>query len=384
MRAGSPGFVGGRLRQAREARGLTITSLAEMLGVSKQAVSQYENGLGSPRAEVLAQAASVLKVPSHFFLKPLTIFPSKHAVFYRSMSASTKTARARAEVRYSWAREIVCQVREYVDLPPVNFPKLEVPAELSQLSPAVIESLAAQTRQHWRLGDAPIPHLIRTAESNGAIVVADCLDASTLDALSQWAMPEDLPFVILNDEKESAVRSRLDLAHELGHLVMHRRFPQDYLRKTQQFRDMEQQAFRFGAALLLPEKPFLDDLYSVSLESFRSLKSKWKVSIGMMIRRVQDLEVVDETTAQRLWMNYSRRGWRLREPLDDELPIESPTLLSRAIEFLFSEHLQDREQFFLETALDATDLSRISGLPASAFTPMEPAVNRKVLEFRKG
>jgi Zn-dependent peptidase ImmA (M78 family)/transcriptional regulator with XRE-family HTH domain len=384
MRAGSPGFIGGRLRQAREARGLTITSLAELLEVSKQAVSQYENGLGTPRAEVLAKAASVLKVPSHFFLKPLIIDGNEQAVFYRSMSAATKTARARAEVRYSWAREIVSQVREYVDLPAVTFPKLEVPSDLSQFSPALIESLAVQTRQYWRLGDSPIPHLIRTVESNGAIVVVDALDASTLDALSQWAMPEDLPFVMLNDEKESAVRSRLDLAHEIGHLVMHRRFPQDYLRRTPQFREMEQQAFRFGAALLLPEKPFLDDLYSVSLESFRLLKAKWKVSIGMMIRRVQDLGIVDETAAQRLWMNYSRRGWRLREPQDDELPIESPSLLSRAIEFLFSEHLQDREQFFLEAALDAKDIARLSGLPANAFLPTEPAVNRKVLEFKKG
>jgi len=300
------------------------------------------------------------------------------------MSAATKTARTRAEVRYSWAREIVHQVREYVELPPVNFPKLEVPTDLSQFSTAAIEKLAAQTREYWRLGDSPIPHLIRTVESNGAVVVVDSLDASTLDALSQWAMPEDMPFVVLNDEKESAVRSRLDLAHEIGHLVMHRGFPQEYLNRRPQFRQMEEQAFRFGAAFLLPEKPFLDDLYSVSLETFRLLKAKWKVSIGMMIKRVQDLDVVDEAAAQRLWMNYSRRGWRLREPLDDETPVEGPTLLARAIEFLFSERLQSREQFFQEAALDVKDLSRLSGLAANAFAPSEPAVNRRVLEFKRG
>jgi Zn-dependent peptidase ImmA (M78 family) len=305
-------------------------------------------------------------------------------VFYRSMSAATKAARTRAEVRYSWAREIVGQVREHVELPPVSFPKFEVPTDLSRFSPVDIEEFAARTREHWRLGDSPIPHLIRIVESNGAVVVLDSLDATSLDALSQWAMPEDMPFVILNDEKGSAARSRLDLAHEIGHLVMHRGFPQDYLKRTPQFRQMEEQAFRFGAAFLLPEKPFLDDLYSVSLESFRLLKAKWKVSIGMMIRRVQDLGVVDEAAAQRLWMNYSRRGWRLREPLDDELPVESPTLLARAIEFMFSERLQNREQFFQEAALDIKDISRLAGLSPDVFTPEEPVVNRRVLEFKRG
>ena len=39
---GTPGFRGERLKQAREALGLTILSLADMLDVSRQTVSMYE------------------------------------------------------------------------------------------------------------------------------------------------------------------------------------------------------------------------------------------------------------------------------------------------------------------------------------------------------
>lgn len=38
MRLGTPGFLGARLKEAREARSMTGSSLAEVLGVTRQAV----------------------------------------------------------------------------------------------------------------------------------------------------------------------------------------------------------------------------------------------------------------------------------------------------------------------------------------------------------
>src|SRR5215210_7553676 len=43
--------------------------------------------------------------------------------------------------------------------------------------------------------------------------------------------------------------------------------------------------------------------------------------IGMMLRRSEDLSVVEGEHARRLWRNLARRGWKLNEPLDDQLPI---------------------------------------------------------------
>ena len=113
---------------------------------------------------------------------------------------------------------------------------------------------------------------------------------------------------------------------------------------------------------LYPEKPFLDDLYSVSLEAFRLLKAKWRVSIGMKINRLKNFEIIDEVAVQKPWMHYSRRGWRLRVPLDDDTPVEKPALIALAIEFLFSERLQNRKQFFQTAVLNVNDLSRLLGL----------------------
>ena len=57
MRSGTPRFVGGRLRQAREARGVSASALAALLGVSRQAVSQYERGPETPSPAVMHRIA---------------------------------------------------------------------------------------------------------------------------------------------------------------------------------------------------------------------------------------------------------------------------------------------------------------------------------------
>ena len=55
-----------RLRQAREQAGLTQLDLAEKLGVTKSAIGNYENGVSSPKWDVLVQIFDVLHVEPNF------------------------------------------------------------------------------------------------------------------------------------------------------------------------------------------------------------------------------------------------------------------------------------------------------------------------------
>ena len=56
-----------RLRQAREQSGLTQQDLAEKLGITKSAIGNYENGVSSPKWDVLLKIFDVLKVEPNFF-----------------------------------------------------------------------------------------------------------------------------------------------------------------------------------------------------------------------------------------------------------------------------------------------------------------------------
>lgn len=54
--------LGARLQRAREARGLTLEQLGELLGVQRQAVSRYERGGHDPSAGMLRRLCVALEV----------------------------------------------------------------------------------------------------------------------------------------------------------------------------------------------------------------------------------------------------------------------------------------------------------------------------------
>src|SRR5712692_1328525 len=99
MPIGVAGFIGERLTEAREARGImTMTSLADQLGVSTNAISQYENNLCKPRSEMVLEIAKHLKLKEAFFFKPFPI-RGTNPIFWRSRHAATKAYRVKAERR---------------------------------------------------------------------------------------------------------------------------------------------------------------------------------------------------------------------------------------------------------------------------------------------
>ena len=55
-----------RLRQAREQANLTQQDFAKKLGVTKNAISNYENGVSSPKWDILVKVFDVLQVEPNF------------------------------------------------------------------------------------------------------------------------------------------------------------------------------------------------------------------------------------------------------------------------------------------------------------------------------
>lgn len=55
-----------RLKQAREQAGLTQQSFADKLGVTKNSISNYENGVSSPKWDILLKIFDVLHVDPNF------------------------------------------------------------------------------------------------------------------------------------------------------------------------------------------------------------------------------------------------------------------------------------------------------------------------------
>lgn len=370
MAIGTVGFVKERLTQAREARGLTLVALADLVGVTSAAISHYEKGDNSPRPETLEKIADRLNLTVAYFLKPNPISRESARLFWRSLSSATKQARARAERRYEWFIEVTDYLREYFDFPECRVPEFDVPKDFRQIDSLLIESLAEQTRDEWRLSRGPIPDVIRTLEANGVLVALGSMGTEHLDAFSEFT-EDGQARVCLGVDKAVMVRRRFDAAHELGHLILHRHVDKKALRRAADFKLIETQAHYFANAFLLPAKTFVDELFTPSLDGFRALKGRWKVSIAAMIHRSQSLHLVSEEQAKRLWINLNRRDWRRLEPLDDIAP-ESPQTVAKCFSTLLEEGIKSKEQVILDLRLAPKDIEELTGLPVGFFSGQTP------------
>ena len=355
---GVKNFNNYRLIQARNARGLTSVALSDIVQLSQTSISQYEKGKQNPKQEVVETLAKALNVPVGFFFKEITVDKPK-ILFYRSMAASTKASRVVSEAKYQWALETVDYLLNYVDLPEVDLPELDVPDDFRDLDDRAIEILAVHLREHWKLGMGPITNMVRTLESNGILVWRTEFEADTQDAFSEFRTPH--PFVILASDKKNYFRSRFDAAHELAHLILHQNVDTTTLNKKSEFKKIEEQAHLFASAFLAPFTLYRQHLSSVTIDTLRALKPRWKVSIAMQIKRVKQLGLITESQEMRLWQNLSRRKWRKVEPLDDTTEPEKPQLIKQSIKMLVEEGIKSKEQIIEDLQLSNVDIENLIG-----------------------
>lgn len=370
---GSSLFVGERLRVARQARGLTIRALADISGLHENSIRLFEKAVNQPKAETLATLAQSLNVlPSYFASTGKT--HSSAPVFYRSLAATTATARTRAQARLNWTEEIAEWLQQFVDFPGVGVPDFGDAGDVLSLSDQQIDGIAAQVRAHWGLGTGVIENVVWLLESRGVIVTRGEGGSSAIDAFSRWDAYAKHPHIFLCDEKGSAYRSRLDAAHELGHLVMHRRITESVQRNPMAFKQIERQAFRFAASFLLPATMFTEYVPSLSLDTLLMLKSTLKASVKMMLKRGLDLGYHGAMDASHVWRAYSRRGWQSGEPGDDTEPLEQPELLRSAVEYVVENGVRSRAEVIASLGLPAQDIEEISGVEPGYLTPVKPMI----------
>jgi Zn-dependent peptidase ImmA (M78 family)/transcriptional regulator with XRE-family HTH domain len=376
MKSGTPGFKGYRLTEARESMGLTKTALADLLGVSVAAIANYESDTQTPRPDVMERIYRLLHFPPHFYLKEKA-FEDTAPIFFRSMSSATKVARTRISWRLEWLKETVEYLEQFLTLPKVNFPHFDLPLDIAALSMQDIEELAAECRKYWGLGNGVISNSVLLLENNGAIISRGEIGADKLDALSQYPDSSSRPYIFLSSDKLSAARSRFDLAHELGHIILHPNVNKTKINSPGEHKAIESQAHRFSSAFLLPADAFLNDLHTPTIENFKNLKAKWRVSIGMMIKRCENLKIINESSASTLWMSYSRKGYRKCEPLDEALETEEPRLLYRSMKMLLDSDIQTKSDILVNLPYKQSVLEELLNLPKGFLSEEESLIEFK-------
>lgn len=370
-----------RLKEAREARGWSLSDLGDLIGKSRQAISQFENDQAHPAPEVFIELVRQLDVPARFFDQPPTEV-DLNPVFYRRLKSTRQRDLSMAERRLAWLQHTVGCMERYVEFPAVDVPSLQVKSDPNDISDDDIENAAMELREKWALGNGAISSVLRLLEHHGCIVVRDALGVHAIDAFSQWQFKKHRPIIALSRDDEGIFyREQMSAAHELGHILLHRNIDKRFTATAGNVHDLiERQANRFAGAFLLPRLTFQRSVRTVTLDSLYLLKIDWIVSIGVMIRRCQDLGMIDAERTTALWKQRTKRGWNRREPLDDTMPSEMPEMLGQGVRLLSdSGHLLE---WINEVCLSLNDIAQFVSVEVDMLRPPSPETRLRALPPR--
>jgi Zn-dependent peptidase ImmA (M78 family)/transcriptional regulator with XRE-family HTH domain len=341
-----------RIKEAREARGFTRETFADALGITPQAIAQYEVGQHSPGPEIMGKIIVLTAQPPAFFSAHRPSVRERFGTpYWRSLARMNRSDRLRIARRLEWCADVVAYIERFIELPPVKLPAIGAPKDFSDLE--ALELAAEAVRDAWELGSLPITHLAPTLESNGIVLIKEAVRCPDMDAVSRWQAGK--PYILLSEDKHSLPRENYDLAHELAHLLCH-----SHVEVTSNnLASIERQANYFAGALLLPRKSFPQEVLSTSVSYFLELKARWRVSVQAMVYRCKDLGLLNKNQVAYLWRQLSKM--RTFEPLDDAFEPERPTLLSAALNMLVVNGVQTRAQIVDFLKLNHTDIEQLCG-----------------------
>lgn len=358
-------LIPSRMKDARLAQRMNQTELANTIGVSRQAISAFELGEKSPEADTMARIAEVLEQPISFFAgEDSAVFGECSPRFFRAFGSDTKKRNLMCDVLGKWFVQTSRYLYDLVTFPAVNISCVS-PANGNRYSEDEIEHAAEECRRLWRLGVGPISNVVGLLETNGIAICRYEVTGEKIEAFSFWSGPR--PFIFLASEKESAVRSRFDAAHELGHLILHKWIGPEELEDPKILKLIESEANRFAGAFLLPRKSFPNEVYTSRLDAFVELKKRWKVAIQAMVYRCKDLGIFDEYQVTNLYKQISFRKWRTKEPLDDKITLEQPKLLRMAVEALVGAGKKMGDEIAADIRVAAPVVAAFCSLPADFF-----------------
>lgn len=305
------------LALAREARGHSQTSLAKAVGTTQSTISKYEAGASNVSDEHLASLCRVLRFDRSFFEQQDLAVGLGGDFLYRKKARLSAKARQRIEAEANVRKLQVSRLMRgasFVD--PLMFPT--VPLEDVNYKP---EQAARETRAALRLRSGPIPNLTRVIEGAGAIVFTLEFGTHNIDGTNMRLA--GLPPLLFLNRNVPGERHRFNLAHELGHAVMHF--------STALIGDPEDQANAFAQELLMPRKEVRSDLHNLDLKGALRLKKFWGVSMQAVIKRAYDLRVISESKYRRLFTQLGSQGMRTQEP--EPLAFEEPETFDRLVAF---------------------------------------------------
>lgn len=199
--------------------------------------------------------------------------------------------------------------------------------------------------------------MIRLCESHGIVVTTFQSLSTEVDALS---LATARPIFVRNEAKESECRQRFDLAHELGHLVLH-----DGMVTGD--RITESEANQFASALLIPQTMMRTHFPTwfrggrYDWDKLSEFKQTWKMSKAAILYRAKSLGLLTQEQYTSGVVTLRKRSEAITEKEDHLIPKERPELLQVCFTMLAKKKIF-AEDIATELNVNADFLENLVGL----------------------
>lgn len=354
-------MISQRLRQLRRARGMSLDALSAEMGgiVTKQALSKYETGTARPSPAVLNRMAAALGVKSAYLWAAPTV--SVEFIAYRRRSGLGSAEMKRVESLVAHALEQRVRVQQLTQ----QHDGSSLPVRQMHITDlADAEHAAEELRSIWDLGTDAIASVAGALEDHLVHVIE--IDAKEkfdgISAVARDDSGEVVSAAVVTRRHVPGDRQRLNLAHELGHLLL------DPAAEV----DEERAAFRFGTAFLVPAETLRREVGTkrafLEPRELVLLKKRFGMSIQALLYRLRDLGIITDSHYKDWCILINKQGWKRQEPL--ELPPEEPEWLRRNVLHAFAEE-----------ALTAEEAEQILGEPMASKEPLSLVERRAFLKL---
>lgn len=323
--------IGEKIKQLRSKKALSMQQLADLSGLSKPAIQQYEDGTIKPSNKAIQAIAEALGEGVWYF------FTSNKKKLQLAKFRHGETLKDESQEKDIIYNEVISYAQSYVELEEILNDKIEF---INPIDDVVIdtyndvEKAAKKLRKKWKLDEHPINDVTGFLESKGFKILT--VNRPTPSPGLCGYIDDEIPFIIININQEhqrELTRKRFTIVHETGHLLL--RFSKK-VDKTLE----EKLCNRFASAFLLPIESIVTyigkDRTTISIEELKNIKEIFGVSVQGIIYRANDAGIISMDVRED-WLNQYK-SWMIDKSIDFgtysksvETPKRFYTLISKGL-----------------------------------------------------
>jgi len=340
-----------RIANARKMAGYSMDQLASLSGLSKNAISRYENGIMKPDSSNLIRLAKALNVKVDYFFRKSGV-ELQEVAFRKKAKLGTKCIDS---IKY----RVIDRVERYLELEDIlaiNNQFVNPIEKLPIIQEQDIEAAALQIRTVWNIGQNSIPSVIEMLEDNH-IKVVEVDESLEFDGLSSM-IDNKIPVIVVN-RNFPVERKRFTLLHELGYLLMN-------VQNNFSDKEKEKMCHRFAGSFLVPQNKLIAELGNKRgrflIEELIVIQKEWGISIAAIMLRSKDLEIINQERLKEFYINCN-----MNPALKDRVEASRYAMQEESIRF--------NQLLYKGIAQELVSLSKASALSNHSLNEIKTTLN---------